>query len=124
MSIQNLPDYRENMSLYAIYAHLQNDVSGILIPKISVDAGTPIGTMGATGNTGGFVHLHFELRVGDPGLELNAAYGDWYNANKLAPVDPALIVTPNDTWTGWAVQSKWDSALQCAAGEQFLATQP
>ena len=119
-SIKDLPDYVRGKSLYAIYAHLLSDVSATVSAGDQVQPGSELGTMGASGNTGGFTHLHLELRVGDPDQTLNAAYGDWYNATKLPPIDPALIFTPTDTWTGWVAESQWDAELNCNSGDPFL----
>jgi len=126
-SIQNLPEYKYNNrsdnSLYIIYAHLLDDVSSILPLGSQIFARTPLGKMGKSGNGGDIVHLHIEVRVGEPNLTLNAGYGDWYNPNIVYPVDPALIFLPNDTWNGWAAQ------YQCTAdgqpvGEPYFGSQP
>ena len=121
--IQSLSDYTSGYSLYAIYAHLLNDVSSVLIVDSLVNAGTPIGNMGKSGNGGDIVHLHIELRVGEPKQTLNASNGDWYDPQIVLPIDPALVFTPNDTWKGWVAQ------YQCTAdgqpvGEPYLGSNP
>ncbi|MCL4527875.1 MAG: peptidoglycan DD-metalloendopeptidase family protein [Chloroflexi bacterium] len=125
--IQTLPEYKPNSSLYAIYAHLKENMSNILMPGTTVTPGTEIGTMGASGDTtGGFVHLHLELRLGEAATDsnglknLNANNGKWYNAGTLPPLDPALIFTPKDTWTGWAAQSQWNAQAQCATSNPYF----
>ncbi|MCC6298746.1 MAG: peptidoglycan DD-metalloendopeptidase family protein [Anaerolineales bacterium] len=124
-TIQRLSEYQEKpgSSLYAIYAHLLNNMSPILPAGNLVNAGTPIGNMGKSGNAGDFVHLHLELRIGEPNQELNASNGDWYKPEKVLPIDPALVFTPNDTWNGWVAQ------YQCTAngqpvGESYLGSHP
>ncbi len=124
--IHNLPEYKPNDSLYAIYAHLKENMSNILTPGTIVKPGMQIGTMGDSGNTGGLVHLHLELRLGEAATDsnglknLNANNGEWYNAGSLPPLDPALIFTPKDTWNGWAAQSQWSTQAQCATGESYF----
>ena len=98
-------------------------MSTILTVKNPIGAGTPIGNMGKSGNGGDVVHLHIELRSGEPTQTLNARYGDWYNPQMVLPIDPALIFTPNDTWNGWAAQ------YQCTAdgqpiSEPYLGSNP
>jgi murein DD-endopeptidase MepM/ murein hydrolase activator NlpD len=117
--IKLLPVYTDGKSIYTIYGHLLNDVSSSWKPGDTIHQGDIIGIMGASGNADG-VHLHTETRLGDPNLSLNASNGDWYNAIKLQPVDPALIFTPNDTWTGYVAQGQWDSRLNCILGEPYL----
>jgi murein DD-endopeptidase MepM/ murein hydrolase activator NlpD len=117
--IKALPVYSDGKSLYIIYGHLLEDVSSILPPGSIIEQGEIIGNMGASGNADG-VHLHTETRLGNPNLSLNASNGDWYNATKLQPIDPALIFTPNDTWTGYVAQGQWDSQLNCIIGEPYL----
>jgi murein DD-endopeptidase MepM/ murein hydrolase activator NlpD len=127
-SILSIPEHNPGDSLYAMYAHLLNDMKDVFHPGDLVAPGMQIGTMGASGNTGGWIHLHVELRFGERAtkennlINLNASNGDWYDAHKLPPVDPALIFTPNDTQAGWAVQSQWDAQAQCAAGEPYLGS--
>jgi len=124
--IHNLPEYKPNNSLYGMYAHLKDDMGTILTPGTVVTPGMQIGTMGDSGNTGGFIHLHLELRLGDPATDsnglksLNADNGEWYNPVSLPPLDPALVFTPKDTWNGWVAQSQWNSQSQCAVGDPFL----
>ncbi len=120
--IKLLPDYIDGKSLYVVYAHLLNNVSASVKPGSQVQQGTAIGNMGASGNAGNFTHLHLEIRLGDANQNLNASNGDWYNASKLPPIDPALIITPNDTWTGWIAESQWDPQLNFNFGDPYLAS--
>jgi murein DD-endopeptidase MepM/ murein hydrolase activator NlpD len=127
-SIRNLPEYNDSNSIYAMYGHLLNSMKDVLPPGTSVTPGMQIGTMGASGNSGGVTHLHLELRFGDNSdknkamANLYADGGDWYEVDKLPPMDPALVFTARDTWSGWAAQSAWDLQNQCAAGEPLLGT--
>jgi len=75
--------------------------------------------MGTTGNSSG-VHLHIEFRAGQPGrTDLTADTGDWYDAVKLVPVDPAQLITPIDTYDGWVAVYQCDSdGVQI--GESYL----
>lgn len=55
----------EGKTLYTVYAHLSEvDVKA----GWWVEAGTPLGRMGSTGHATG-PHLHFEVRLGEPGGE-------------------------------------------------------
>ena len=122
-SIQNLPDYKLGNSLYAIYAHMLENMSDDLRPGDPVSGGTELGQMGKSGNAGDLVHLHLELRVGEPNQTLNASNGDWYRPDKVLPIDPALIFTSTDTSSGWAAQSQCDSNGQ-PMGEPYLGSNP
>ena len=121
-SIRNLPEFKDKQdnSLYAMYAHLLNDVSDVLPTGTEVESGMPIGNMGMSGNGGGIVHLHFELRLGEAHSNVNGSNGTWYDPVTLLPIDPAFIITPTDTQIGWVVQTQWDAQSQCATGEQYL----
>jgi hypothetical protein len=80
--------------------------------------------MGMSGNGGGIVHLHSEIRLGEPNLQVDAtgaANGNWYDPTKLVPIDPAQVYTPTDTLDGWVAQSQWDAQAQCATGDHFGA---
>jgi hypothetical protein len=130
-TIQRLPEYqtKPGSSLYAMYAHLLNNVSGTLPIGSLVNAGTPstpIGNMGKSGNGGDLIHLHLELRLGAPNLtsqRLNASNGEWYKPDILLPIDPALIFTPNDTWNGWAAQYQCTTDGQ-PISEPFFGSAP
>lgn len=119
---QYIEDLKDGKSLYAIYGHLQN-LNGALSQGTEVSAGTNLGTMGTTGNSSE-VHLHIELRAGQPGQTgLTADTGDWYNATKLVPIDPAKLITPTDTFEGWVAMYQCDgNGMQI--GESYLGGTP
>ena len=122
-SLQNFDQYikalDEGKSLYAIYGHLQENVSATLFQGTPVNAGAEIGKMGTTGNSD-LVHLHMELRAGEAGLTgLTADTGDWYDPVKLEPVEPEKLITPNDTYEGWVARYQCDSN-GAQIGESYL----
>jgi murein DD-endopeptidase MepM/ murein hydrolase activator NlpD len=110
--IYKIPEYKEGNAGYVMYAHLKNvfiQASSEANNPTRVEAGTQIGIMGDTGNGGGIIHLHTEFRLGDANLnrtQMNALNGTAsFNPAILIPIDPSLVFTPTDTWTGWVAQS-------------------
>jgi hypothetical protein len=52
------------------------------------------------------IHLHFELRVGLPDQPLNGFNGDLYEPDLMLPLNPAKVITANDTFQGWSASSQ------------------
>lgn len=61
--------------LYTVYAHLQR---ALVNEDDFVQAGDPIGLVGATGRVSG-PHIHFEVRIGGNGDDVHPRYSDTYN---------------------------------------------
>lgn len=95
----------EGQSAYLLYAHLQDEAPFVM--REPLDCGQGIGAVGASGDTYFVVepHLHFEVRVGQSGIQLgpmtyydgNASqaeqeeYRRWRNSPEFLLHDPILL---------------------------------
>lgn len=92
-----------NMSLYILYAHMQEPTA--LNIDDSVSCGQVIGAVGNTGASGN-AHLHFEARLGPSGMRLGSlshyntqatpqeikAYCTWRVSGVFSLLDPSVIL--------------------------------
>ena len=120
--MRGLPEYTEGDSVYILYAHLADTETGLPPAATLLNQGDGIGVVGSTGNSTD-PHLHIEVRVGQQGLRVNTDSAadsqgaiNWYNADKLTPIDPTLIFseTPERSIpkTGWVAGGTVDGTEQ------------
>lgn len=75
--------------IYSLYGHMDS-VAGLTVGQ-TIPIGHQIGTIGATGASGGFAHLHFEMTIGD----VRPDSGDGYNPSgpPNAWIDPVDFIS-------------------------------
>lgn len=107
--------YNPQVSIYVMYAHMARDFVSL------GDYVTPERVLGVAGATGyaQTIHLHMEIRYGEPGRFWNADFSEWDVRERwLATmyVDPALFVFPENHGGFLARLDEW-LALQPASEE-------
>jgi len=129
--MRDLPQYTEGGSVYILYAHLAETVTGLITVGTVLNQGDVIGVVGSTGESTG-AHLHMEVRIGEADLagdrtdtdkeSVERNRRDYFvnrNQGRLPAIDPVVIFSERNTserttWTGWVAGERIDGT------EQFL----
>ncbi len=122
--MRDLPQYTEGDSVYILYAHLAETVTGLITVGTVLNQGDVIGVVGSTGNSTA-PHLHMEVRIGEADLagdrtdtdeeSLERNRIDYFvnrNQGRLPAIDPAVIFSERITWTGWVAGERIDGTEQ------------